>query len=134
MSHQPNYSDNYNDDERPPVWIGHAGPLVVPDLKDGVDFYEALGLRRIHGNDELAALQLRGGTHLVLLASAEPSDGCEAPFDLMVDDLEALHAQAGQACLAPSPIERSGAHHRFVVVDPGGNRVRVHDSHVVGPA
>ncbi len=130
MSTHPSHTN----DERPPVWIGHAGPLVVPDLKRGIEFYESLGLRHIHGNDELAALQLRGGTHLVLLASADAAAAGEAPFDLMVDDLDALHGQADRAGLAPSPIERSGAHHRFVVADPGGNRVRVHDSHVVGPA
>lgn len=121
-------------DERPTIWIGHAGPIVVPDLDEGIAFYESLGLRRIHGNDELAALQLRGGTHLVLLAADRDCVPGEAPFDLMVDDLEALYDVASSAGLAPSPIERAGAHARFVITDPGGNRVRVHDSHVVGPA
>lgn len=123
-----------HDDDRPAIWIGHAGPLVVPDLDRGVEFYESLGLRRIHGNRELAALQLRGGTHLVLLASTDAPEASDAPFDLMVDDLAAVHRRAVCAGLQPSPIERGGAHHRFVVTDPGLNRVRIHDSHVVGPA
>ena len=124
-------------DARPKIWIGHAGPLVVPNLEHAISFYEALGLRRIHGNDELVALQLRGGTHLVLLAGSaddESATPVNAPFDLMVDDLEDLRARMVGAGYRASSIESSGAHRRFVVTDPGGNRIRVHDTHVVGPA
>ena len=122
------------DEERPKIWIGHAGPLVVPDLDRAIEFYETLGLRRIHGNDELAALQLRGGTHLVLLTGAVDDEPTDAPFDLMVDDLESLRAQLVGAGYDATPIERAKAHYRFDAIDPGGNRVRVHDSHVVGAA
>lgn len=119
-------------DGRPDVWVGHAGPICVPDLDDGIEFYAALGLHLIHRNDELAALQLRGGTHLVLLHG--PGRPGEAPFDLMVDDIEAYRASLVDAGLEPGAIEQLGAHARFTVHDPGGTSVRVHDSHVVGPA
>jgi len=130
-------STNDSVDERPAVWIGHAGPLVVPELAPAIAFYEKLGLRWIHGNDELAALQLRGGTHLVLVAGETSGLGeasREAPFDLMVDDLESLWGRADATGLDPTSIEQARAHARFEVTDPGGNRIRIHDSHVVGLA
>jgi catechol 2,3-dioxygenase-like lactoylglutathione lyase family enzyme len=118
-------------DTRPDVWVGHAGPICVPDLDDGIEFYSALGLHLIHRNDELAALQLRGGTHLVLLhGRSEPGD---APFDLMVDDLEGHRTVLIDAGLEPTAIEQLGPHARFTITDPGGATVQIHDSHVVGP-
>ena len=47
-------------DARPAVWIGHAGPVEVPDLDRAVAFYESIGLHRIHGNDLMVALNLPG--------------------------------------------------------------------------
>ena len=130
----PSEETKMSDDGRPEIWIGHAGPLVVPELRRAVEFYETLGLRWIHGTDELAALQLRGGTHLVLLAGSASDRPVDAPFDLMVDDVERLRGRAVTAGFEATPIERCKAHARFVVTDPGGNKIRVHDSHVVGPA
>jgi ketosteroid isomerase-like protein len=118
--------------ERPKVWVGHAGPLRVPDLDRAIDFYSALGLRLIHRSERMAALQLRGGTHLAL----EPGSGEPgvAPFDLMVDDLDGYRSELVEAGLAPTTIEQLRAHARFTIIDPAGTEVRVHDSHVVGPA
>ena len=121
-------------DARPAVWIGHAGPVEVPDLDRAVAFYESIGLHRIHGNDSMVALQLRGGTHLVLLAADGAVEPTVLPFDLMVDDLGALRDRLDGAGFAVGPVERGGAHERFDVRDPAGHRVRIHDSHVVGPA
>ena len=121
-------------DARPTAWLGHAGPVEVPDLGSAVAFYEAVGLHRIHGNDSMVALQLRGGTHLVLLAAAGGVEPVELPFDFMVDDLAAMRDRLIDAGADPGPIERRGAHERFDVRDPAGHRVRIHDSHVVGPA
>lgn len=119
---------------RPTVWIGHAGPVEVRDLARAVAFYEAVGLHRIHGNDAMVALQLRGGTHLVLLAVDGPVAPVSLPFDLMVDDLSALRDRLVAAGFDAGPIECRGAHERFDVCDPAGHRVRIHDSHVVGSA
>ena len=118
--------------DRPGVWVGHAGPVCVPDLDAGIEFYSTLGLHPIHRNEELAALQLRGGTHLVLVRG-DGGPG-EAPFDLMVDDIATYHSTLVAAGLAPAAIERAGAHARFTITDPAGVTIRVHDSHVVGPA
>ena len=119
-------------DERPGVWVGHAGPICVPDLEEGIVFYSTLGLHLIHRSDELAALQLRGGTHLVLLRGVDEPG--EAPFDLMVDDIDAYRTALVDAGLDPTAVEQLRAHSRFSITDPGGTTVRIHDSHVVGPA
>ena len=120
--------------ERPPAWIGHIGPIGVADVDASIEFYEALGLRLIHRNEQIAAMQLRGGTHLVIDTSGEIEPAADAPFDLMVDDLAAHHARLVAAGLAPTPIEQLRNHARFWVTDPSGGRVPVYDSHVVGPA
>jgi catechol 2,3-dioxygenase-like lactoylglutathione lyase family enzyme len=116
-------------EERPPVWIGHA-VLTVRDLNRANDFWRAIGLREIDHNDEIAILELRGGTHLILVPG-DPSE-TEAPFDLMVDDLDATHTEWERSGLEISPIERGRIHSAFVVRDPDGREVRVNNSHVVG--
>lgn len=124
----------HDPEDRPPVWIGHAGPVGATDPDASIEFYEALGLRFIHRNDRIAALQLRGGTHLVVDTSGEVETTDAAPFDLMVDDIAAYHRHLVAAGLQPAPIEQLRAHQRFWITDPSGHRIRVHDSHVVGPA
>ena len=123
-------------DRRPPIWAGHVGPLVVDDLDAAIAFYVALGLRPAARTPDLASLELRGGTHLVLRpdpgGGPGPADPVEAPFDLMVDDLPATRARLIAAGLDPGPIERRGNHGVFVVTDPDGHRVAIRDSHVVG--
>ena len=121
-------------DGRPDVWIGHIGPVGATDPDASIDFYEAIGLRLIHRNDQIAALQLRGGTHLVLDTSGTVEPAETAPFDLMVADLRAHRARLVAAGLAPSPVEQLRNHARFWVTDPSGTRVPVYDSHVVGLA
>ena len=54
-------------------------------------FMQLIGMRPIFENDEIAVLELRGGTHLVVTANAE-SELLRGSFDLMVEDLDATHA------------------------------------------
>jgi hypothetical protein len=88
-------------------------------------------MREIERNESIVVLELRGGTHLVLLPGA-PSAGADAPFDLMVEDLEATHAEWKRIGLDVSPIERGRIHSAFVLRDPDGTAVTVNSSHVVG--
>ena len=66
---------------RPSVWIGHAR-LTVTDLGRSADFWRAVGMREIERNENIVVLELRGGTHLVLLPGT-PSGAEDAPFDLV---------------------------------------------------
>jgi catechol 2,3-dioxygenase-like lactoylglutathione lyase family enzyme len=115
---------------RPPVWIGHA-VLSVSDVGRSADYWTGVGMREVGRNANVAVLELRGGTHLVLV-SGTPAPGGEAPFDLMVDDLDATRADWAARGLDPSPIESGQIHATFTVRDPDGYRVTVNSSHVVG--
>ena len=117
-------------DERPSVWIGHT-VLSVSDVNRSADFWSEIGMREVERNPNVAVLELRGGTHLVLVPG-EPAGGTDAPFDLMVDDLEATHSEWSARGFDPSPIERGRIHASFAVRDPDGYRVTVNSSHVVG--
>jgi catechol 2,3-dioxygenase-like lactoylglutathione lyase family enzyme len=118
-------------DGRPPLWIGHA-VLTVADVGRSADFWQSLGLREVERNPHVAVLELRGGTHLVLVPGSPPTGGGDAPFDLMVEDLDAMHAQWQERGLDVSSIERGRIHSAFTVNDPDGYRVTVNSSHVVG--
>jgi catechol 2,3-dioxygenase-like lactoylglutathione lyase family enzyme len=115
---------------RPPIWIGHA-VLSVSDVSRSADYWIAIGMREVERNANVVVLELRGGTHLVLVPGTPAPDG-EAPFDLMVDDLEATHADWAARGFDPSPIERGRIHAAFTIRDPDGCRVTVNSSNVVG--
>jgi catechol 2,3-dioxygenase-like lactoylglutathione lyase family enzyme len=115
---------------RPPVWIGHV-VMEVSDVSRSADFWREIGMREIDRNAEVAILELRGGTHLILVPGS-PRAEADAPFDLMVDDLDATRVRWEDRGLDPSPIERGRIHAAFTVRDPDGHRVTVNSSHVVG--
>jgi catechol 2,3-dioxygenase-like lactoylglutathione lyase family enzyme len=117
-------------DGRPSVWIGHA-VLTVGDVDRSADYWQRLGMREVERNDHVAVLELRGGTHLVLVPGT-PADDAEVPFDLMVEDLDEAHAEWKARGLDPSPIERGRIHAAFTMRDPDGYRLTVNSSHVVG--
>jgi catechol 2,3-dioxygenase-like lactoylglutathione lyase family enzyme len=120
-------------DERPPVWIGHA-VLRVSDLERSAEFWREIGSREVERNADVAILELRGGTHVILVPGATPGEtDDELPFDLMVDDLEATQEQWRARGLNPTPIEAGRTHSAFSVRDPDGHLVKVNSSHVIGP-
>jgi catechol 2,3-dioxygenase-like lactoylglutathione lyase family enzyme len=119
-----------NVDERPPVWVGHIA-LNVTDLDRSSAFWQAIGMRMVEENPHVVVLELRGGTHLVLVPGTPQPGG--APFDLMVDDLDATHASWRADGLAVSDIEHGRIHSAFTVPDPDGYVVTVNSTHVVGP-
>ncbi len=71
-----------DEDQRPPVWVGHV-TMKTNRLTESHDFLVTLGLRPIAQGGDFAVLELRGGTHLVLLRTEEALSGA-APFDLMI--------------------------------------------------
>ena len=118
-------------DPRPPVWVGHV-LLHTDRLAESAQFMRTIGMRPIHEGPSIAIFELRGGTHLLLLPSQKQVKAGDAPFDLMVEDLDATHAEWQRLGLDVSPIERGRIHSAFVLRDPDGNKVTVNSSHVVG--
>ncbi len=116
-------------DERPPVAIGHV-LLRSPDVAASNAFLLRAGLRSIETGDEIAVLELRGGTHLIVLPSDQPASGeAKAGFDLMVDDIEATHAHYAALGMAPSELQVAAFHTSFTIVEPGGSEITVTSSH-----
>ncbi len=117
-------------DQRPLVWVGHVS-LRVARFEESCDFLIWLGMREVMRNDRMAVLELRGGTHLVLMHDGE-AVASAVGFDLMVDDLAAMHAKLATAGHDPSAIDEGRIHSSFEVVEPSGNTIKFNDSHVVG--
>ena len=117
-------------DERPPLWVGHI-VLTVAYLDDSYAFWQSIGLRPVDQSQNVAILELRGGTHLILVPGT-PTPG-DAPFDLMVDDVDAVHDAWEAKDLRVSAIRRDNIHDSFDLRDPDGYIVQVSNSHVVGP-
>lgn len=118
------------DDQQPDVWVGHI-EMETDQLEASEAFMIALGMRAIFKTDNIAILELRAATHLVLIRkdSVEP---VEASFDLMVDDLSAYHQGLTDAGITPSDIEEGRIHNSFTVRDPSGHSITVNSSHSSG--
>jgi len=116
--------------QRPPVWVGHVA-MGSHRFAESKAWMESIGMRPIESSDEVAVFELRGGTHLVLIAADRPADGA-APFDLMVDDLEATHRDFQARGLDPSPITERPFHRAFTVREPSGHAITFQSSHVSG--
>lgn len=116
-------------DRRPPLAVGHIC-LYVTGLDDAAGWFEAAGMRPIFHGETVAVLELRGGTHLVLLkAKRKPRAPRAAPFDLMVDDVDVTHADWRAKGMKVSRIRRGRIHDRFDVTGPDGWTIEVVSSH-----
>ena len=115
-------------DPRPPVWVGHI-TMNTPTLKESTAAMLQVGMRPIVENENIAVLELRGGTHIVLRQDegAEPVD---MEFDFMVEDVDATHAEYAAKGLSVSEIRRGRIHDSFTFTEPGGNRITVNSTHV----
>ena len=120
------------EDLRPSVWVGHV-VLETDRLEETARFMRTIGMRPVFERPDVAILELRGGTHLVLVAREEVVAG-EAPFDLMVEDLQATHQHFTSLGLAPTPIEAMPSidHERFLVREPAGHIITFYSNHVSG--
>ena len=116
-------------DQRPPVAIGHVF-FRASDVAAATEWLTTAGLRRIAGGKSFAVLELRGGTHLVVTKAARPpKKGTEAPFDLMVDDVDAARRAYAKHGFKPTRIRRGSIHDSFAVTGPDGYRIEVVSSH-----
>jgi catechol 2,3-dioxygenase-like lactoylglutathione lyase family enzyme len=128
---------------KPPVGVGHMS-LTVADVEASHRFYTTLGLRIVGKGDDISILELRGGTHLVLVQSGGRSAGAESPFDqaargaidLMIEgrtfeELDAYRTALLAGGVAPEPIpdKRYFGHYIFTARDPDGNEVTFSTSH-----
>jgi len=116
-----------NPDPRPSVWVGHIG-LYSKQVAATTEFMQSIGMRLIVQEPDFALLELRGGTHLVV--TSDPASDLLRGFDLMVDDLDAMHRRITDLGLTPGAIERGEIHDSFEVVEPGGQSILFNSSHV----
>ena len=119
-------------DQRPPIAVAHV-VLETDRMEASAAFMQVIGMRPVFLGPQVSVLELRGGTHLLLMRKDEVSGG-GAPFDLMVDDLRAAHARFAAAGLAPSAIEARPAigHEVFTLREPAGHVITVFSSHASG--
>ena len=115
-------------EQPPPVWVGHI-VVNASDVPASTEFYVGIGMREVVANDDFAVLELRGGTHLVV-QGGEPESA--AAFDLMVEDIDAIHSAWSAAGHTPGEIQRGRIHDRFEIQDPAGTTITVNSSHVMG--
>src|SRR5260370_7279296 len=105
-------------DQRPPVAVGHVR-LPATDVATAARWLESVGLRPIFAAADLAVLEPRGGTHVVVRQAEPPFQaGAAAPFDLMVDDIEAARRDYLAKGLAPSDISQRPIHDSFHLPRP----------------
>jgi catechol 2,3-dioxygenase-like lactoylglutathione lyase family enzyme len=132
----------------PELAVAHL-VFKVANLKSSCQFYSNLGLPPFYIEEKIAIIELRGGTHLVLLSVDEPAgeDVAESvtgqfhkrfseQFDLMIegknlDDLKKYRSELISRGIAAGeiPDEAVFGHHLFCVKDPDGNGITIYTSH-----
>ena len=116
-------------DDRPGLAVGHVN-LEVEDVGGAYEFFVRHCMRDIFKGEDFGVLELRGGTHLVLSRSKEEVEpGRKAPFDLMVDDIDAARVEFTNAGVSATDITRGRIHDTFHIEGPGGYRFAVTSSH-----
>ncbi len=113
--------------------VGHVR-LPATDVATAERWLVSVGLRPIFADDNLAVLELRGGTHVVVRKAEQPPATGSAPFDLMVDDIEAARRNYAAKGLEPSEISRGRIHDSFHLTGPDGYDFKVTSSHAEGRA
>jgi Glyoxalase/Bleomycin resistance protein/Dioxygenase superfamily len=119
-------------DLRPPVWTGHV-ILGSSDTIAAARFYEQIGMRAVQVAEHFSVLEMRGGTHLAIRYDPAHLAPGPAAWDLMVEDLDAIHDNWHAHGLPVSAIKDGPPHRSFELTDPDGHVLTVRDSHVIGP-
>ncbi|MCR9216928.1 MAG: VOC family protein [bacterium] len=118
--------------QRPEVGVAHV-VLETDQMEASCQFMRTIGMRSVFEGPEVSVFELRGGTHLLVMAKAAVTGG-DAAFDLMVDDIHASREKFAALGLNPSPIEPRPQidHDVFTVREPAGHVITVFSSHVIG--
>jgi catechol 2,3-dioxygenase-like lactoylglutathione lyase family enzyme len=123
----------------------------VADLKRSCQFYSNLGIPPFAIDGKIALIELRGGTHLLLLevdqlageGLAESLTGqfhqrFSEQFDLMIkgkdlSELEHYRLELISRGIAAGeiPDETFFGHHLFCIKDPDGNGITIYTSHAI---
>jgi catechol 2,3-dioxygenase-like lactoylglutathione lyase family enzyme len=132
----------------PTVALGHF-VMKVNDIDTSYQFYTKLGLRPFGIYPDLAVVELRGGTHILLFNKndeftsslnsshlGQRGASFNERLDLMIDsksrsDLELYRANLMEKGLPVDAISQDQffGHAYFQLVDPDGNGITVYSSH-----
>src|SRR5580692_1694116 len=124
--------------------------LKVADLKSSCQFYSNLGIPPFVIDEKFAIIELRGGTHLLLLevglAGEEVAESLTGQFhkrfserfDLMIkgkdlNELKRYRLELISRGIAAGeiPDEMFFGHHLFCIKDPDGNGITIYTSHAM---
>jgi catechol-2,3-dioxygenase len=123
----------------------------VADLKSSCQYYSNLGIPPFAIDAESAIIELRGGTHLILLSVDQPAgegiaesltgqfhERFSEQFDLMIkgkglDELKKYRLELISRGIAAGeiPDETFFGHHLFCIKDPDGNGITIYTSHAI---
>ena len=123
----------------------------VSDLRSSCQFYSNLGISPFAIDEKVAIIELRGGTHLILLSVdqlagegvAESLTGqfhkrFSEQFDLMIkgkglEELKKYRLELVSRGIAAGeiPDETFFGHHLFCIKDPDGNGITIYTSHAI---
>ena len=123
----------------------------VADLKSSCQFYSNLGIPPFAIDENSAIIELRGGTHLVLLEVDHPDgegvaesltgqfhERLSEQFDLMIkgeglNELKKYRFELISRGIAAGeiPDETFFGHHLFCIKDPDGNGITIYTSHAI---
>jgi catechol-2,3-dioxygenase len=123
----------------------------VADLKSSCQFYSDLGIPPFAIDEQVAIIELRGGTHLLLLKVDQPAGEGVAEsltgqfhqrfseqFDLMIkgkglSELKKYRLERISRGIAAGqiPDETFFGHHLFCIKDPDGNGITIYTSHAI---
>jgi catechol-2,3-dioxygenase len=130
--------------------VGHLA-FKVADLTSSCQFYANLGIPPFVIEEKVAIIELRGGTHLLLLevdqlageGMAQSLTGqfhqrFSEQFDLMIkgkglDELKKYRLKLVSRGIAAGeiPDETFFGHHLFCIKDPDGNGITIYTSHAI---
>jgi catechol-2,3-dioxygenase len=123
----------------------------VADLKSSCQFYSNLGIPPFAIDEKVAIIELRGGTHLLLLevdqlAGEDVAESLTGQFhkrfserfDLMIkgkglNELKKYRLELISRGIAAEeiPDETFFGHHLFRIKDPDGNGITIYTSHAI---